>query len=99
MFLLLVDAHLKWIKAHILSSTTSTSMVQCLRHIFSVFGLPEVLVTDKGTNFTSAEFEEFLRKNGIKHRTSALCHPSFNKWIGRESCANVRKKIKENDSW
>lgn len=28
-------------------------------------GLPEILVTDNGSTFTSDEFEDFLKKNGI----------------------------------
>ena len=39
MFLLLIDAHSKWMEVHPLSSTSSTSIIQCLRRIFSTFGL------------------------------------------------------------
>ncbi|XP_051785433.1 uncharacterized protein K02A2.6-like [Erpetoichthys calabaricus] len=40
--------------------------------------LPEQLVSDNGTQFTSAEFQAFVKKNGIKHITSVPYHPATN---------------------
>ena len=60
-----------------MTSTTTTATVEKLRVFFAQFGLPE-LVTDNGTNFVSAEFAEFTRRNGIRHVTSAPAHPSSN---------------------
>ena len=78
MFLILIEAHTKWIEAKPLSSITSTSTIQCLRTIFSTFGLPEVIVTDNGPSFVSEEFETFLRNNGIQHKKTPPYHPSSN---------------------
>ncbi|KAJ8385583.1 hypothetical protein AAFF_G00184450 [Aldrovandia affinis] len=49
-----------------------------LRGIFATHGIPAVLVSDNGPSLVSAEFEHFLKKNGIKHVTTAPYHPSSN---------------------
>ena len=77
-FLVIVDAHSKWIEAFAMSSTTSFSTIEKLRSVFARFGVPEMLVSDNGTNFTSEEFQQFCTKNGIKHVTTAPYHPSSN---------------------
>lgn len=75
MFLVLIDAHSKWIEA---STSTSSVVIDELRSAFAHFGLPEMIVTDNGACFKSEEFETFLERNGIKHVTSAPYHPSSN---------------------
>ena len=45
---------------------------------FATHGLPEILVWDNGTVFTSTEFQEFVRLNGIHHITSVPYHPASN---------------------
>ena len=77
-FLILIDGYSKWMEVHILPSATSTATITCLCKIFATFGLPEVLVSDNGRNFTSVEFETFLERNGIQHKLSAPYHPASN---------------------
>ncbi|XP_033637865.1 uncharacterized protein K02A2.6-like [Asterias rubens] len=78
MFLIIVDAHSKWLDIHAMHSATSLATVEKLRQTFATHGLPDIIVSDNGSNFTSAEFQEFLRRNGIKHVRSAPFHPSSN---------------------
>ena len=78
MFLIIVDAHSKWPEVEIMSSTTSTQTIDRLRTIFARYGVPAQVVTDNGPQFTSAEFQRFLKTNGIKHITTAPFHPATN---------------------
>ena len=77
-FLILVDAHSKWPEVVTMSGTTSQSTIEVLRSLFSRYGLPEQIVSDNGTQFTSDEFAQFIEWNRIKHIRSAPYHPSSN---------------------
>ena len=78
MFLVLVDAHSKWMDVHLMHSITSAKTIEKLRIIFANHGIPRKVVTDNGPTFTSYEFQEFMQKNGIVHVKSAPYHPSSN---------------------
>ncbi|GFV56302.1 uncharacterized protein K02A2.6 [Trichonephila clavipes] len=63
--------------------TTTKKTIECLRDSFARFGLPRVLVSDNGSQFTSYEFQRFMHKNGVRHKTSAPFKPSSN---GQAEC-------------
>ena len=83
MFLLIVDAYSKWLEVHATSTSTSEATIELLRKSFAALGLPEVIVSDNATTFTSEEFAEFLKKNGIRHIRSPPYHPVSNGLIER----------------
>ena len=76
--LVVVDSHSKWIEAEIMSSTTSSLTVNKLRAMFARWGIPDMICTDNATTFTSHEFQEFLRGNGVTHRTIEPKHSRGN---------------------
>lgn len=78
MLLIIVDAHSKYIDAHVMSSATTTATIRKLRQTFATHGLPCTLVSDNGTAFTSQEFQTFCNMNGIKHVRSSPFHPASN---------------------
>ena len=77
-FLILVDSYTKWLEVVRVSSTTASVVVRALRSIFATHGIPDVVVTDNGTAFTSREFREFVESNLIRHVRSAPFHPATN---------------------
>ena len=78
MFLVVVDAHSKWMEVKMVKNATSSTTITVLRSIFAAHGIPELLVSDNGSVFTSAEFKNFTQHNGIRHTTSAPYHPATN---------------------
>ena len=78
MLLIIVDAYLKWMEVFVTSSASSQATIECMRRVFAAFGLPKNLVTDNGLEFTGAEFQDFLKRNGIQHLRSAPYHPATN---------------------
>ena len=83
MFLLLIDAHSKWLEVHMTTSSTSATTIALMRKTFASLGLPEVIVSDNAANFTSEEFQEFLRRNGVKHIRTPPYHPASNCLVER----------------
>ena len=94
MFLILIDAHSKWIEVFHTPNATSSAVIEELRTVSAKFGLPETIVTDNGSCFTSEEFEQFLKKNGITHLTSAPYHPSSN-GLAERAVQIVKKGLKK----
>lgn len=78
LFLVVIDAHSKWLDVMVVPSTSSEATIKALRPMFACHGLPEIIVSDNGTAFTSNEFQEFVKRNGIRHITTAPYHPATN---------------------
>ncbi|XP_032075671.1 uncharacterized protein K02A2.6-like, partial [Thamnophis elegans] len=77
-FLVVVDAYSRWVELVLMGSTTAESTVRALRKMFATHGLPDVVVSDNGPQFTSTTFQEFLAEQGIRHAPIAPYHPASN---------------------
>ena len=86
MFLILVDAHSKWMDIYTMSN---------LKARFSTHGLPDVLMMDNGPLFKSESFRQFVSLNCIQHLTFAPYHPASNGLAERavQTFKNAMKKL------
>ena len=78
MFLIVVDAYSKWVEVVPMSVTSTSKTIEVLREMLARYGLPRVLVSDNGPQFTSQEFDKWIQSNGIKHLRGAPYHPQSN---------------------
>ncbi|CAH8491048.1 unnamed protein product [Schistosoma rodhaini] len=77
-FLVVVDSYSKWPEIYVVRRPSTSETLLHLRQLFGRFGTPNVLVSDNGTQFTSLEFAEFCKQNGIEHVRTPPYHPKSN---------------------
>ncbi|XP_072054271.1 uncharacterized protein [Arachis hypogaea] len=74
-----IDYYTKWIEAEPLASITATQCQKFVwRQIITRFGIPEIIISDNGTQFTDKKFRELLEGLHISHRFSSVEHPQTN---------------------
>jgi transposase InsO family protein len=76
--LVMVDYYSNFVEVARITSTTSRSIVKELKATFARYGVPDILVTDNGPQFASAEFAVFAKAWGFDHVTSSPHHPQSN---------------------
>ncbi|XP_039448651.2 uncharacterized protein K02A2.6-like [Culex pipiens pallens] len=96
-YFVIVDAYSKWPEIFRTRVITATATLDMLRETCSRYGNPDVLVSDNGTQFTSGQFEEFCRANGVTHLRTAPYHPQSNGQAERfvDSLKRGLKKLTE----
>ncbi|XP_026530652.1 uncharacterized protein K02A2.6-like, partial [Notechis scutatus] len=77
-FLIMVDAYSNWLEVSSMRTTTTEAVTKELSKLFATHGLPDIIVSDNGPQFTSLEFEKFLAEWGIRHALTAPAHPAAN---------------------
>jgi transposase InsO family protein len=73
-----IDKFTKWIKAWTIAKIKSEQAVQFFTDIIHRFGVPNLIITDNGTQFTGKKFLEFCDDNHIRVDWSAVAHPQTN---------------------
>ncbi|GJV44775.1 reverse transcriptase domain-containing protein [Tanacetum coccineum] len=65
----------KWVKAKALPTNDARVVVKFLKQLFSRFGTPRAIISDRGTHFCNDQFSKVLKKYGFKNRLSTSYHP------------------------
>ena len=77
-YLLIVDYYSRFPILHKLNSTTSRVLIQEMKAVFAKLGVPNVIVSDGGPQYTSAEFQDLTKHWQIEHRVSSPRNPQSN---------------------
>ncbi|GJY07341.1 reverse transcriptase domain-containing protein [Tanacetum coccineum] len=73
--LVAVDYLSKWVEAKALPTNDARVVVKFLKSLFSRFGAPRAIISDRGTHFCNDKFEKVMLKYGVTHRLSTPYHP------------------------
>lgn len=88
-FLVVVDAHSKWLDVYPMNTSTSTATDEKVRQSFAV-----QVVTDNSICFTSEELGVFMPRNGIKHIKSAPDH-AFTNGLAEGAVRTLKQGLKK----
>nr|GEW75055.1 reverse transcriptase domain-containing protein [Tanacetum cinerariifolium] len=73
--LVAVDYLSKWVEAKALPTNDARVVVKILKSLFSRFGTPKAVISDKGTHFCNDQFSRVVSKYRVTHRLSTAYHP------------------------
>ncbi|KAK1670534.1 hypothetical protein QYE76_058693 [Lolium multiflorum] len=74
----------------------ATLAVNFIKGIVFRFGVPNSIVTDNGSNFTSREFKDYCEGVGIKLRFASVAHPQSNGQVEKANgliCNGIKKRL------
>ena len=96
-YLLIVDYYSRYIELAYLKSTTAETVINHTKSIFSRHGIPQIVVSDNGPQFSCRPFLEFAKKYDFTHLTSSPYYPKANGAAERavQTVKNFMKKTED----
>ena len=90
MLLVINDAHSKWLEVLPINNATTTTTIGQFLNVFTTHGLPNRIVSENGSVFTSDNFVKFVKQNGIKHIWTSPYHPASQMVLQRDQFKHLR---------
>nr|XP_043625655.1 uncharacterized protein LOC122597086 [Erigeron canadensis] len=87
-----VDYVYKWDEAKALP-TNDAKVIDFLKKLFSRFGIPKALISDRGTHFANHQLAKVLKRYRVTHRFSTSYHPQTSDQV--ENTNKALKRILE----
>ncbi|GFS26222.1 Pol polyprotein [Elysia marginata] len=77
-YLVSVDYYSRYIDINKLHNITANTVINKMKMNFSQHGIPEIVISDNGAQFTSQEFKTFSQEWNFNHITSSPHYPQAN---------------------
>jgi hypothetical protein len=74
-------------------STSTKHVLTCLKDFINDRGLPQRIISDRGTAYTSHDFESFCLENGITHVLNATKNPHGNGMVERANSSILNQVL------
>nr|GFB28856.1 reverse transcriptase domain-containing protein [Tanacetum cinerariifolium] len=72
--LVAIDYLSKWVEAKALPNNGARVVVKFLKSLFSRFGTPKAIISDRGTHFCNDQFSRVMAKYGVTNLYGKACH-------------------------
>ena len=96
-YLLTVDYFSRYPEVLQLTSTTATTVIAALKSVFARHGIPEVVRSDNGPQFSAHEFARFASRYEFQHVTSSPRFPQSNGQVERMVQTVKRMLVRSGD--
>ena len=77
-YLLIVDYYSRYIEIALLKGTSAEEVIKHTKSIFARHGIPELVISDNGPQYSSEAYAQFASEYQFKHMTSSPYHPQGN---------------------
>lgn len=81
--IVIIDNLTKYVKLFSVKDTGARTLIKAIKSFVLMFGLPKRIISDRGTAYTSRQFEEYCKEMGIKHSLISVRHPQSNGQVER----------------
>ena len=96
MYLLVVDYYSRYIEIARLNKATADEVILHTKSIFARHGIPEEVISDNGSQYTSAAYQRFAQEFQFHHVTSSPYFPQSNGEAER-AVGTIKNLLKKND--
>nr|GEV79617.1 reverse transcriptase domain-containing protein [Tanacetum cinerariifolium] len=88
--LIAVDYLSKWVETKALLTNDARVVCKFLKNIFSRFGTPHAIISDRGTDFYNDQFAKVMLKYGVTHHLATSYHPQTSVHVEVSNCGLKR---------
>lgn len=95
-YLIVVDYYSRWFEIRRLNDQSSSRVISVLKELFSTHGIPDIIVSDNGPQFSSDAFRLFTTEYDFIHVTSSPKYPRANGEVER-AVRTVKALLRKNE--
>ncbi|GJZ43419.1 reverse transcriptase domain-containing protein [Tanacetum coccineum] len=91
--LVAVDYLSKWVEGKALPTNDARVVVKFLKSLFSRFGAPRAIISDRGTHFCNDKFAKVMSKYGVTHRNVLKNKARYGESLSSGSCIDFEESL------
>ena len=95
-YLIVVDYYSRWFEIRRLNDQSSSRVISVLKELFSTHGIPDIIVSDNGPQFSSDAFRLFTTEYDFIHVTSSPKYPRANGEV-EKAVRTVKALLRKNE--
>lgn len=93
-YFLIVDYYSLWPEVYVLSRATSAEVIAVTKDAFARHGIPKMVISDNGPQYSSKQYRQFAREWEFEHRTSSPRYPRSN-GLAESTVKTIKNLIKK----